>query len=351
MEQPYHQFTVRDFVLDDAFRRWILQPDEENMTFWHTFMLRHPEQQTAIDEAASIVLHLRASHDDLTDSSLLRIRQVLEQAFDDQQSLQTTVRPLPIWRRPRFMWQIAASLTGLLLLAGGAFWYVRQPRQERVHTAYGENRTVTLPDGSTVLLNGNTTLTFATNWQEDKPREVWIDGEGYFNITKKYSSQPTGKTRVAFVTHTPNLDITVLGTQFNVSSRRGHTDVTLVEGRVQLAKPGQPANKGIELKPGQVASARPSLETVAVRSEQPRLRTSWIQHQFVFDNTALSDIAQQLKDTYGLELVFENSDLSARRFTGNLSNEDIETLVATLAATFNLTTDRSGNQIVLRQAK
>ncbi|RIV24987.1 DUF4974 domain-containing protein [Fibrisoma montanum] len=350
MEQPYHRFTARDFVLDDAFRRWILQPDEESMTFWHTFMLSHPEQQTAIDEAASMVLHLRASHDDLTDSSLQRIRQVLEQAFDEQQPL-ASVRPLRVWQRSGWLWPIAASLTGLLLLAGGTIWYVRQPRQERIHTAYGENRTVTLPDGSTVLLNGNSTLTFTANWTDDQPREVWIDGEGYFKVTKKYSRQAARTKRVTFVTHTPNLDITVLGTQFNVNSRRGHTDVTLVEGRVQLVKPGQTAGNGIELKPGQVASARPSVEKVAIRSEKPLLRTSWVHHQFVFDNMALSDIAQQLKDTYGLELVFEDSDLAARRFTGNLSNEDIETLLATLSATFNLTTDRAANQIVLRRAR
>ena len=352
MTYPYHEFTSRDFVLDDAFCRWVLQPDEQSMTFWHTFMLNHPEQQTAIDEAASLLLHLRANYDDLTDASRQRIWQVLKQAALNRQPtpLQPLVRPLPIWQRSGFGWRAAASLTGLLLIAGGSVWYALRPSQQRIHTAFGENRSVTLPDGSTVLLNGNSTITFADAWDDSAPREVWLDGEGYFKVTKKQRLSGQTATPVKFVTHTPTLDITVLGTQFNVNTRQGGTAVMLVEGRVQLNKPGQTRpDRIIEMTPGQFASARPDIEKVAVRSEKPLLHTSWTQHEFVFENTALSDIAQQLRDTYGLELVVEDAELANRRFTGNLSNQDTETLLTTLAITFDLTVRHDGDQIVLQR--
>ncbi|GAB4026868.1 FecR family protein [Spirosoma koreense] len=349
MTHPYHQFTVRDFVLDDAFRRWVFEPSEENMTFWHTFMLKYPEQQAAVDEAASLLLHLNARYDDLTDASYQRIQQVLQQAFVEKQSIEPTIRPLSGWQifiqqRPKFIWQAAASLTGVLLVIGGVIYYQLLPRQMRVHTAFGENRSVTLPDGSTVLLNGNSTLTYTNNWTTDKLREVWLDGEGFFKVTKK---QRLGG-RVKFVTHTPGLDITVLGTQFNVNARRGTTAVTLVEGRVQLSKPDQQLGRIIEMKPGQFASTQPSIEKVEIREEKPQLHTSWVAHQFVFDNTSLSDIAQQLHDTYGLDVVFEDSDLANRRFTGNLSDQSIETLLTTLSLTFDLTVQREGDRIRLR---
>ncbi len=167
MQHPYYEFTSRDFILDDAFRRWVLQPNEQSMTFWHTFMLNHPAQQATVDEAASLLLHLRANYDDLTDASQQRIGQVLQRALEQQ--AEASVRPLPVGRSRGFGWRVAASLTGLLLTAGGLVWYVAHPKQQRVHTAFGENRSVTLPDGSTVLLNGNSTLTFTNNWAEPGP--------------------------------------------------------------------------------------------------------------------------------------------------------------------------------------
>jgi ferric-dicitrate binding protein FerR (iron transport regulator) len=349
MAQPYQQFTLRDFVLDDAFRRWVFQPDEENMTFWHTFMLKHPEQQAVIDEAASLLLHLNAHYDDLADASQQRIWHVLENAFDQRQSTVANVRPLSGWQQfrrkyPNFYWQIAASLTGLLLITGGVVYYRLLPRQQSIHTAFGENRSVTLPDGSTVLLNGNSTLTYTDRWTADVPREVWLDGEGFFKVTKKQSLV----SRIKFITHTPSLDITVLGTQFNVNTRRGNTAVMLVEGRVQLSKPDEHTGRVIEMKPGQFASAQSNIEKVAVREEKIQVHTSWVNHQFAFDNTSLGDIAQQLHDTYGLDIVFEDNDLANRRFTGNLSNQSVETLLTTLSLTFDLTVQRSGNRISLR---
>lgn len=342
----YSQYSINEFVLDDLFRQWVLQPNEQNMTFWHTFMLRHPEQQVVVDEAASLLLHLNIRYDDLTNASQERIWQVLEQAFDEQAFTMPTVRHRSIWQRfggQRIIWQAAASITGFLLLAGGVIYFQFLPRQQRIHTAFGETRTVTLPDGSTVLLNGNSTLTYTDHWTNKEAREVWLDGEGFFKVTKKNSLDG----RVKFVTHTPGLDITVLGTQFNVNTRRGKTDVMLLEGHVQLSKPDQQSGPVIDMKPGQFAATQPTIENVEIRTEKPQLHTSWITHQFVFDNTSLSDIAQQLRDTYGLEVVFEDSDLANRRFTGNLSDQSIETLLTTLSLTFDVTAERTGNRISL----
>lgn len=348
MQNHYHEFTSRDFVLDEAFRQWVFQPNEQNMTFWHTFMLNNPAQQIAIDEAASLLLHLRANYDDLTHASQQRIWQVLEQAVSAQLP-PAEVRPLPVYQRPGFIWRIAASLTGLLLLAGASVWYMNQAHQQEIHTAFGENRTVTLPDGSTVLLNGNSTISFRDDWDQQEDREVWLDGEGYFKVAKKHRTGRPSASPIKFITHTPVLDITVLGTQFNVNTRRGATAVMLVEGRVQLNKPGQTRpDRIVEMKPGQFASARPDIEKVAIRTEKSQLYTSWTQHEFVFENTALSDIAQQLRDTYGINITLEDAELGNRRFTGNLSNQSTETLLTTLALTFDLDVQHDGDRIILQ---
>ncbi|MEZ0540118.1 FecR family protein [Fibrella arboris] len=343
----YSQFTVRDLVLDESFRRWVLQPDEATMSFWHTFMLRHPERQTLVDEAASLLLHLRVSYDDLTDASYERIWSILEQAHTDQSIpvIELTRSP-SVWHRLGG-WKVAATLIGLLgtLVTG---WYIRESRhQHNEHTAFGETRTLTLPDGSTVQLNGNSTLTYRDDWAAGQPREVWLEGEGFFTVTKKAEAGQ----RVKFITHTPGLDVQVLGTQFNVHSRRGQTDVTLVEGKVQLIRPGEPNAHVLEMRPGQVAIARPGIEQVALQEIAPERQTAWTQKQFIFEKTPLRAVAQQLSDSYGLTIVFGDEALADRQFTGNLSSQDVETLLTTLAATFDLTIERDSNIIYLRKSK
>ncbi|WP_375445106.1 FecR family protein [uncultured Fibrella sp.] len=348
-DQPsdYSQFTIRDFVLDESFRRWVLQPDEATMSFWHTFMLRHPEQQSVVDDAASLLLHLRANYDDLTDASYERIWSILEQAHADQATPVIDLASRATRRRWLNGWKVAAVMAGLLgTLATG--WYVRERQhQHEEHTAFGETRTLVLPDGSTVQLNGNSTLTYRDDWADGQAREVWLDGEGFFVVTKKAVSGQ----RVKFITHTPGLDVQVLGTQFNVNSRRGQTDVTLVEGKVELIRPGDTKARVLELHPGQVATARPGIEQVALKETAPEIQTAWTQKQFIFDKTPLRAVAQQLSDAYGLTLVFDEETLADRQFTGNLSSQDVETLLTTLAATFDLSIERDSNIVYLRKNK
>ncbi|MBO0938592.1 FecR domain-containing protein [Fibrella sp. HMF5335] len=360
----YAQFTTRDFVLDESFRRWVLQPDEATMSFWHTFMLRYPAQQAHIDEAATLLLHLRTNYDDLTEASYERIWTLLEQAHtshsDDQTELDVPVMALNSRRNwPNWLsgWRVAVSAVGLLgLLATG--WYWREQQHKHVaHTTFGETTTITLPDGSTVQLNGNSTLTYRDDWAEGQAREVWLEGEGFFIVTKKavsgqgHAGVPRNAVPVKFTTHTPGLDVQVLGTQFNVNTRRGQTDVTLVEGKVKLIRPNNAQANVLEMRPGQVATARPGIEAVALQKADPQPRTAWTQQQYIFEKTPLRDIAQQLSDAQGLTLVFGDDALADRRFTGNLSSENLETLLTTLAATFDLTVERDSNTVYLRKSK
>lgn len=344
----YNQFTVNEFVLDNSFRCWVFQPDEQTMSFWHSYLLTNPEQRGDIEAASSLLLHLRSRHDDLPRASRERIWQVLQTAHDQQTWPGTRRQKSRSFANRRFgyparSWVMAASLAGLLLLAGGG-WFVWNSQPEEIHTNYGERRIVTLPDGSRVQLNGNSTLRYTNNW-EDQNREVWLTGEAFFVVTKRHS--PTG--RLKFVTHTPDLDISVLGTRFNVNTHRGNTAVTLLEGRVQLSKPDAPSGRIIEMKPGQFAATQPNIEQVEIRTEKPQLHTAWVSNQFIFEDTPLREIARQLQDTYGLDVVFEDNELANRRFTGNLSSQSVETLLTTLSLTFQLTVQRTGNTVSLRR--
>ena len=338
----FRRQTLEDFVLDDAFRAWVLAPTPDLDAFWSRYQQLHPDQTDLFRQAADVVQHLRIERDDLGEAGEQRIWQALETRYAEleTESGYRGGRWRPLWFR-------VAAAVAVLLLAGLATWQFTRPvGPHRIRTAFGETRTVTLPDGSTVLLNGNTTLTFAADWQEGTPREVWLEGEGFFKVAKQ--AAPTGG-RVKFVTHTPNLDISVLGTQFNVNTRRGNTAVTLLEGKVRLENPRNRQARVLEMKPGDHAQLVQGIEKVDLRPAKAEAYAAWTKRLFLFDNTPLRDIATLLNDTYGLEVIFEDRELAERRFTANMPSDNPETLLNVVAATFDLDVTRTDRQLIFRR--
>ncbi|MGI4738616.1 MAG: FecR family protein [Janthinobacterium lividum] len=248
----------------------------------------------------------------------------------------------PTWRR----WAAAAALAGTA--AGGGWLYLnshRAPAPLAVATPYGQTRTLALPDGSHVTLNGHSTLRYAAAWQPDKPREVWLDGEGFFAVQHMPNSQ-------RFLVHTTaGLQVEVLGTQFVVARRRDQTRVVLLQGkvRVEFDDHQQP---DVLLRPG---------ELVETHDDQPALVThkkvrtapyaAWKDAQLVLDETTIAELATRLHDTYGLEVTVATPELNRRRMTGTVPVGELPTLLLALEETFHLHATRQGNQLTLAEEK
>lgn len=336
-KRDYPHYTLEDFVFDDEFRQWVRQADVRQDKHWQRVGQQHPHLLPLMERARALVSQLRVQEDAMPDESQQRIWQQL-----DQRLVTTAPDPhvRPLYPNRRRIVLVAASVA-LVLLAG--WWYWLRDPTEQIRTAYGETRQIELPDGSIVRLNGNSALTYKRHWPSGAAREVWLTGEAFFTVTKR--SNDDG--RVKFITHTPRLDITVLGTQFNVRTRHNNTSVTLIEGRIQLDSRDRKTSRIIELRPGQQARLQSGLplQVEAVRTE---VHDAWTRNQFVFDNTPLSEIRDMLQETYGLRLTFPEG-FADKRFTANLSNQNLETLLTVIAETYNLTVDRLDRQVVFRK--
>ncbi|AQG80984.1 FecR family protein [Spirosoma montaniterrae] len=244
----------------------------------------------------------------------------------------------------RWVWRIAASI---LLVAG--LWLTRATwAYERYSVPFGQMRAVPLRDGSTVTLNAHSTLRvprFAAlrRMLGRTDREVWLDGEGFFSIARTTDNQ-------RFVVHTSRLDVQVLGTKFNVSTRRGKTEVVLNEGKVQLfTRPGgQEKPRSLLMQPGDLASLTPGDTLFRKTTVKPEVRTAWRTNRLVFDETPLSQVAQQIEDYYGIRVVIGNRELARRELTGTLPNNDLNVVLKTLSVSYNLAVDRQDDRIILR---
>ena len=168
------------------------------------------------------------------------------------------------------------------------------------------NYKIRLSDGTDVWLNAETKLRFPFTFPSHL-REVYIDGEAYFNVAKK-QHQP-------FVVHTPQTDVVVTGTQFNVNTYNpDNIQTALVEGAVIAKTAG---NRQVALKPGFAVSynAQNGFRTAAFDEADV---LSWMKGVYYFHNAPLQELAKVLARWYGVEVRFENAALQKKTFTGEL---------------------------------
>ncbi len=242
----------------------------------------------------------------------------------------------PGWR-PAVL-RAAAVLTGVTLLGLLGWWYHQTRSFTRLAAGYGQIARVTLPDGSEAVLNGNSSLRYRKSWRPGQVREAWLEGEAFFHVRK----QPA-PTR--FLVHTGGLQVEVLGTEFNVSTRRGHTEVVLHAGAVKLVA-GTPG-KTVYMQPRELvrySEKRAEFRKKTVRTE-PYL--AWQQGKMVFDDTPVQQVARMLQDTYGLTVRVSDPALADRKVTGEIQTRDVDVLLAALATLLDADVQRNGNQVTI----
>ena len=336
----YSQYAFEDFVLDADFRAWVNSPDRENHDFWEELIEVHPEKEEIIMKAIFTVQNLSFSFDEINVDKKNEIWKTLESNFD----LSNYKTKAPVLRKLKIYW-VAASITISLLAISAFIFYLSAPHLQKIETAYGEVKKIKLPDGSEVMLNGNSSIKYLSKWEEGNDREVWVEGEAFFKVSKIKRNS----IRVKFITHTPQLDILVLGTKYNVNARRGKTKVMLVEGKIQLKSFSSKHAQTMEMKPGEFATSLASIEKADIYRAKPELYDAWTRRQFMFENAPLTEVAATIEDTYGLKLIFEDSEMADYRFTANFQNENVETLITVIEATFDLKTEHRGNKFYLNR--
>lgn len=259
------------------------------------------------------------------------------------QSIQTPV--LSIGRRAGWQqmgWRVAASVA-LLALALGGYWLWQRPGaatpEVSLKTPFGQTRMLTLPDKSVVTLNGNSSIRYASAWVASQPREVWITGEGFFDVVHTASNQ-------RFVVHLPSgIDVEVLGTRFNVYGREANVKVILDTGKIRLnvnRKTGDP----MVMQPGEMFEANAKARTFSARRVNARALSSWHDGKLTFDGTPLSEVAQILHDTYGLTVQFSDAGLARQTISGTVPNQNSETILNGLATLFNLNIIHNSAQLI-----
>jgi len=175
---------------------------------------------------------------------------------------------------------------------------------------------VVLPDGSKVWLNSRSHLYYPSVFG-DSSREVYLDGEGYFEISKD-AERP-------FVVRGNGLNISVTGTKFNFKAYSDDNllSATLAEGKITVEyKDASGQYRKNVMQPGYQSNLDKESKELFVQHVNTSFYTCWKDGLYYFDSMRLEDIMDDIGRWYGLEVVFVDNTYKDRILSGKLSRED-----------------------------
>ena len=213
-----------------------------------------------------------------------------------------------------------------------------------VTTGKGERASITLPDGTRVMLNYNSALSYTPKIYNKEERKISFDGEGYFRVSKN--------KECPFVIDAKGLQIKVLGTAFNLSARKNNktAELTLEEGSVLFTS--TQTGKNVMPEPGQKAILDYATGKITVSKEENiQVATAWKEGELVFRKERLPAVIQCMEDTYGVKITLHCEDCSSDLFTGTLPASDINEALEILEKTYHLTSTVKGKEIQMTKDK
>lgn len=343
----YEHYSVKDFLLDDFFNKWVREPDIETSVYWEKWLAAHPDKRKLITQAKATVLALSSPGKQLS----LSDKELIWEAINKRRAGGRD--------RPQFNGQIvrkrnsvvrfnlfkaAAAVVLLVALGGISFYLLNRSQTVRYATKYGEVKKIVLPDRSVVILNANSSISFEAPWKDHRPREVTLRGEAYFQITRTRDA-PKRK----FIVHADRLKIEDLSTQFDVNNRRDKVKIVLREGSVRLVKPTVRQENGLLMEPGDLVVYDMHTSTFQSRKVNPDQFISWKDGTQIFKETPLSEVAQTIEDTYGWKFSFANEKLKRLQFTGRFEANDISDFLIILSKSFDLNVSRNNDKIIIKK--
>ncbi len=340
------QEILTELLLDESFSAWVLSGGKESGPYWEAWVRNHPEQEELLYEARAIRLELQRKRVQMPASRKKELRQrIIRMIRSDQRSLDNLVRPVKKGQRRRWP-GIAAAV--LVLFVGSVLYRFsgNQTQEMRFATTYGEIKVVTLPDSSRVTLNGNSSIRYSYEEQEAAPREVWLEGEAFFEVRKHETPVKKGHSQaVRFIVHTQNLSVQVLGTRFNVRQRRDQTQVVLEEGQVQLTL--EQREGAWLMAPDQLVEVNKGEQQIVPQPVKARDYTAWKEGLIHFEGASYSEISRLLADDYGLDLHFkDNKRTETINLRGSFPAHNIDVLLEAIANVTHTTLRKEGKTVV-----
>jgi ferric-dicitrate binding protein FerR (iron transport regulator) len=328
----YQNYQTEDFLADEEFKLWVIDPTEERNDFWQSWLKANPEKIPMVKEAAEIIKSLNFTYIDPTEQ---QYEETLNRILKSDQTRIIAVNADKQHNLFYYLRRIAAAI--LVLFSIGYFWLQNQ-KEEPLNTLtaetivkenpFGQKSTFTLPDGTVVNLNAGSSLTFPSLFN-DSIRMVHLNGEAYFRVKHD--------TTRRFVVKSGNIFTTALGTSFNVRNftEENEVSIALVEGKVKI-ETGVDGNNASFLLPGEKLVYHNSSGLATKTVFDSEFITGWKEGLLVFEDADLSEFIITLERWYGVKFKVEGVKQDTWHIKGKFNNESLEEILEGFSFSYDL---------------
>lgn len=241
-------------------------------------------------------------------------------------AIQSRIEPQrkPVRYRDLYIALTSVAATLLVVIGGMSIMRSESPNVINLAESIAEQRVevyspagmiskLTLPDGSKVILNNNSTLSYPVKFSGNE-RKIELDGEAFFEIEKD-SLKP-------FLINTEGMDVRVLGTSFNLKAYEAdnETILSLKEGIVQAETTRKGEKEQIKLVPGEQLVVDRLAETLERKKVNINWYTAWVDGRMVYRDETLSRILKDIEQRFDIDIVVQDSCLLKDKYFVSFSH-------------------------------
>ena len=232
---------------------------------------------------------------------------LLYKKLDEAKGKQAKLLRMHRWMR------YAAVIAVILLMGGGAgYWFYHNGADQQLMVAVANEgivKEVVLPDGTRVWLNNLATLKYPREFSE-KERNVYLEGEAYFEVTKNRHKP--------FTVQSDAMRVRVLGTTFNFKSDKSCrvAEATLIEGEIEVK--GNKEEGQIILAPGQRAELNKKSGRLTVKQVDAKLDAVWHDNLIPFQKADIFTITKALERFYDVKIILSPDIRADKTYSGVL---------------------------------
>lgn len=360
MKRPI--YTIEEIMLDDSFVDYCLNTNPKHISHWQTIINDSPEQGVVFDEAKKLVLSL---HGGLTSSEVNRqidkVRQELQDrklqaknktAFEESSLSAANLVTAKKQTKRRTFRLVATYLAAasLILFVAVRFFQlgIGAPEEQlsktemlSYHSVAGHRQTITLPDGSTVILNSNSSIVLNKDFNKCK-RDVFLIGNAFFKVAKN--------PQKPFTVTTEKIATTALGTEFYVRGRQTDSkdiEIDLLEGKVKVADTRKNDKKTtVFLLPGEKGVSRKGMNLQKGKFDSLQLR-SWINGRIAFDKTPMSNVLEQLEEWYQVKIIVKNPEIKKHFISGEYQDASLQDVLKIVCFSIDCQYSFAGDSVII----
>ena len=256
----------------------------------------------------STLSHGRNKFDRYADEQrIAHAEKLLYKKLDEAKGKQAKLLRMHRWMR------YAAVIAVILLMGGGAgYWFYHNGADQQLMVAVANEgivKEVVLPDGTRVWLNNLATLKYPREFSE-KERNVYLEGEAYFEVTKNRHKP--------FTVQSDAMRVRVLGTTFNFKSDKSCrvAEATLIEGEIEVK--GNKEEGQIILAPGQRAELNKKSGRLTVKQVDAKLGAVWHDNLIPFQKADIFTITKALERFYDVKIILSPDIRADKTYSGVL---------------------------------